>query len=190
MTEKKKKISKLQLTAIIAGTMLFLGFLTQVSDWYIAISAKWSQHAQERELAEINRNAKIISDSTIAKITREISPLSTAQFAAYRDSVNAQIQNGKRIAFSYMNAIDSLCFVISEKERTEKQLNARIESLEVKLKVANAQNRDEALNTVMATLEKLLHNKEENQKLDSIMVLIRDSNREKINNVKSGDRAQ
>lgn len=186
---EKKPMTTQRITVIIAAVMLGLGGISSVANWVFDFTGKYQDWRDKQTQRTIDQNAKIVSDSTVAKVIREIDPLKTADFDAFRDSLHNQIRNGKHIALSYMTAVDSLIQIVSYKDQEIGVLNSRVQVLEVKLQVAKANTRDEGLNMVMNTLEKLLNEKSSTQKLDSIMIGIRQINENKLN-IKSGDRAQ
>lgn len=190
MEEEKKPMSAQRITIWVGVIALLATTFGAVGETIFDISGKWSEYQDRKEVREINKNAAITSDSTIAKIIREIDPLTMREFSNYRDSVDAQMRNGKRIAFTYMNAVDSLVQVVNAKDRALIDQQKRIDLLEVELNVSKAKTRDEGLEMVMNTLEKLLNEKSQNQKLDSMMIEIRKLNQKKIESIKSGDRRQ
>lgn len=190
MTEEKKPMSTQKITVIVAIIMIALGGVSSIANWAFDLSDKWNDYRDSQDLRQINHYADIVSDSTIAKVTREIDPMNAAQFESFKDSLYYQIRTGKSIAFTYMNAVDSLCQIIIMKEKHVKQLQARIDMLEVELDISRAKTRDEGLQTVMNALEKVLSARDQSVKLDSMMIEIRRMNLQKLKEINSGDRAQ
>lgn len=187
---EKKPMSGQRITMWVGIIVLVAGGLGKVGDSLFDISGKWNDYRDKQALREINHNAEIISDSTISKVIREIDPLTTSEFNAYREDIDGQMTIGKKIALGYMNTVDSLIRVVNQKDQVVNSQRKRIDVLEVELKVASAKTRDEGLETVMQTLEKLLNEKSQTIKLDSMMTEIKKLNQKKIESIKSGDRAQ
>ena len=185
MTLDKIKTFFTSLGGAIAALLLVV---TSVSVWWFGFNDQRLSAKLDEEQRIISHNAAVVSDSVITRIEKRIDPLSTTEFQNYRDSTATQIERAKSIALNYMNTIDLLNAVISDGRRTETALMKRIEVLEVELKVTKAKTRDEGLQVVMNTLEKILNDRSQNQKLDSILTAIRERNEKQIDQIRSGDR--
>lgn len=142
----------------------------------------------EKQITE--RNAERISEATIKSIKKELNPISRTEFLEFRRRDSIQRLNAELIALNYMNRTDSMLIVINDAPKMVKLLNKRFDRLETKVEVRELPNEDDQLARIWEFLKKREIQDSTAHQLEEMMKEIRELNRQKIQNIKSGDRAE
>jgi len=136
----------------------------------------------------VERQAKVISAVAISEIKTEINPLSMAVYREDRRKDSIERINAELLAIDFMNSTDSLMLVLTAESNAREALARQIGRIEAKIDANDMVKDDDKLARIWEFLKEKERGDSTAHRLNIMMDEIRESNRRKIENVKSGDR--